>query len=387
MPNLALVIGSCLVTVMVAEVAVRILRPLSTLVFRVDADLGYRLAPNQISRSVSRDFNVEIRTNSEGFHDVDHDVVKPSDVYRIVVLGDSFVEGLQLETDEGFTRQLEQRITGWRRDKRLEVINLGISGTGPAQHYRTLELYGLRYQPDLVLMALLPDNDFRDSYQPLSGAISKPFYRINRDDSLSLVLPQVSKGTAEARFALQRSALLQLVRKVLANIPLEGWLGTMGLLSPQGGVDAGTSGLRIPSDWFVYMADPPAPWPDAYRVTLRMIEESARLANRHHAKFLAMIIGSTATIEGRWAEALAPYPDAARVRWEYDRPERVIEDVGRRAGFEVVNLVDSFRSDYRAHRRSHSWAHDGHWNAAGHRLAADIMSGVLQRQRAAYGLD
>jgi hypothetical protein len=384
--NLILLLGSCVVAFAVAEVALRIVRPVSTVVYRLDADLGYRLEANQETRAVSQDYDAVIRTNSAGFHDVEHALAKPSDVYRIVVLGDSFVEALQLGTEDGFTQQLERRVQAWTSGKRVEVINLGISGTGPAQYYRMLELQGLKYQPDLVIMALVPDSDFRDSYQPLGGAISKPYYRIEEDNSLRLIPPRVSDQTASVRFLLQKSAFLQIVRKAVASLPVEGWLGQVGLLAPFGGVKVQDSPLTLPPDWFVYVAEPPVSWQEAYRVTLRMVEEAANLANRHQARFLVMTIGSTATIEDRWGEALAPYPDAGRVRWEFDRPERAIAALGERVGFDVISLVEPFRQSYAVHRASHSWAHDGHWNARGHRLAAEVVDAALRARGPSYGL-
>lgn len=370
----------------VAEIALRIVRPVSTVAYRLDADLGYRLVANQETRAVSQDYDVVIRTNSAGFHDVEHALAKPPDVFRIVVVGDSFVEALQLGIEDGFTRQLERQVQAWTSGKRVEVINLGISGTGPAQYYRVLELQGMRYQPDLIIMAVLPDNDFRDSYQPLGGAISKPYYRIGDDNTLRLSPPHVSDQTASLRFILQKSAFLQLVRRAVASLSVEEWLGRVGLLAPFKGVKVQDSPLNLPPDWFVYVAEPPESWQEAYRVTLRMIEEAAHLASRHQARFLVMTIGSTATIEDRWAEALASYPDAGHVRWEFDRPERAIVALGERVGFDVISLIEPFRRDFALHRASHSWAHDGHWNARGHRLAAEVAAAALRARGSSYGL-
>jgi len=41
--NLILLLGSCVVAFAVAEIALRIVRPVSTVAYRLDADLGYRL--------------------------------------------------------------------------------------------------------------------------------------------------------------------------------------------------------------------------------------------------------------------------------------------------------------------------------------------------------
>lgn len=385
--NLVLLGISCVIALGLAELAVRVVWPLTTVAYVADPEVGYMLVPNQQTRSVSEDFDVPTRTNSSGFHDVEHAVSKPSEVYRVVVLGDSYMEAIQVPIEEGFTQQLEHRLQKWVQGRRVEVIGLGISGTGPAQYYRVLDTKGLRYRPDLVLMAVLPDNDFRDSYQPLAGAIFKPYYEINDDGSLVLVPPQISELAVRTRSFLKKSAFLQLLRLGIARMSVEQRFAQLGLLAPHEGLAAEGISLSVPLDWHVYRADVPAPWPDAYRVTLRMIEEAAKLSARNEARFLVMTIGAQAAVESRLQEAMAPYPDARLVRWDFDRPFREIAALGDHSGFDVVNLLEPFRDEYAARRLTFSFAHDGHWTARGHQFAAEIVSSFLQEHRTAYGLN
>jgi hypothetical protein len=305
----ALCIGT-FVALATVEVVARVLHPLSTVEYRMDPEVGPILAPNQTSRWVNEDYDVTVLTNSAGFHDVEHAIDKPKNVYRIVVLGDSFIEALQLSIEQGFAQQLERMVAGWLEGKRVEVINLGVSGSGPAQYYRIVERKGLMYEPDLVLMVVLPDNDFRDSHRGLSGAVFKPYYAIRTDDSLEYIPPQVSGLGTSMRPLLRRSAFLHLVRQATASTPVERWLANIGVLAPAGAKNQRTARTLIPDDWYVYVADPPQPWPDAYRVTLRMIKESKELAERHGAKFLVMLIASTQMVEQRWEEALQGYAGA-----------------------------------------------------------------------------
>ena len=374
------------------ELFARLIRPISTVEYQMEKDVGAILVPNQRARWVSRDYDVTVVTNSAGFHDVEHAIEKPNDVYRIVVLGDSFMEALQVSIGQGYTQTLERMLQQWVKGKRVEVINLGISGTGPSQYYSLLKLKGLRYKPDLVLMTILPDNDFRDSYQSLSGAVNKPFYFIKADGTLGYVPPQVSGPGATSRLLLRQSALLLLVRQSIASRPIESWLAKLGLLAPSFGVNQGGSGehvgsLTIPLDWYVYLVDPPSPWPDAYRVTLRMIQESKEIASQHGARFLVMLIGSPAMGESRWKEALEPYQGVEGLHWDLDQPYRAIKRLGERSEFQVVSLVEPFRNDFQVNRISHSWAHDGHWNPRGHQLAAEAVSSYLCDHREAYGLN
>ena len=351
------------------------------------SEVGPVLTPLQRTRWVNEDYDVQIMTNSTGFHDVEHAIGKPQNVYRILVLGDSYIEALQVPIEQGFTQrlrhELETRLTG----KRIEVINLGVSGTGPPQYYRILEQKGLAYTPDLVIMAVLPDNDFRDSLLGLSGVVFKPYYSIRSDGTLEYIRPNLSGLGAQYRSLLRRSAFLHLIRKAIISGSMERWLGNIGLLAPAGGVGLDVVHDRIPLDWFVYVDHPPDPWPEAYRVTLRMIGESNGLAAKNGAAFLVMLLASTASVEARWEEALRSYEGAEHLQWDFQRPYREIVHVGKEAGFETINLLEPFRADFLATGRSSSWPHDGHWNTTGHRLAAEVVAGHLVEQRERYHLN
>lgn len=82
-------------------------------------------------------------------------------------------------------------------------------------------------------MAVLPDNDFRDSYQSLSGAMFKPYYLIQPDGTLGYVPSVVSGLGSDLRPILRRSAFLHLIRRAIASLPAESWLADTGLLAPR----------------------------------------------------------------------------------------------------------------------------------------------------------
>ena len=50
-------------------------------------------SPNAVSNYQQQEFDYEIRTNSLGFRDIEHPISKPPGELRIIVIGDSFVEG------------------------------------------------------------------------------------------------------------------------------------------------------------------------------------------------------------------------------------------------------------------------------------------------------
>lgn len=90
--------------------------------------------------------------NSLGYRDREHSVEKPPGVFRIVVLGDSIGAGLRVERFEDTFPALLERLLR-ERGHNAEVINLSVSGYNTLQEVETLKERGLRYQPDLILLA------------------------------------------------------------------------------------------------------------------------------------------------------------------------------------------------------------------------------------------
>ncbi len=91
-------------------------------------------------------------SNRLGFRDVDHEVAKPPGVYRIVVIGDSIAAGLKVDRfEDTLPAILGERLNAL--GLKTEVISLAVSGYNTQQEVETLREKGLRYRPDLVLLA------------------------------------------------------------------------------------------------------------------------------------------------------------------------------------------------------------------------------------------
>lgn len=112
------------------------------------------------------------RTNSHAQRDRERTMEKPAGVRRILLLGDSVVEGYGLREDATISRQLEELYT----DGAIEVLNFGVSAYCTRAEVELLEVKGLRFDPDLVILVFV-ENDFdnfnREAF-PLGGTIERP---------------------------------------------------------------------------------------------------------------------------------------------------------------------------------------------------------------------
>jgi lysophospholipase L1-like esterase len=101
--------------------------------------------------------NVPIKINVNGFRDGEHATERPSDVLRILGLGDSFLFGWGVSTDQVFLKQLERGLRD-RSGRRIETINAGVPGWGFNQYYIYLKEMGRQFFPDLVVLAYFVDD-------------------------------------------------------------------------------------------------------------------------------------------------------------------------------------------------------------------------------------
>ncbi len=89
--------------------------------------------------------------------------IEKANVFRIIAMGDSFTQGLFVNTQDNWVEKLEDSLNSINKCKykKIEVINLGIPGYDIRYSYERFKLRGQKYKPDLVLW-LLQNNDFEE---------------------------------------------------------------------------------------------------------------------------------------------------------------------------------------------------------------------------------
>jgi hypothetical protein len=143
-----------------------------------DKYIGWKGKPNKEGYYIKRRIVQYVKINSHGFRDKERTYEKGKDVFRIVVLGDSFTEALQVPLEKTFPYILEKRLN-LGVGKRFDVINLGIDGIGTAQEYLTLKYYGLKYHPDFVISQFFIGNDVVNNSLVLESWKGRPFFVLN----------------------------------------------------------------------------------------------------------------------------------------------------------------------------------------------------------------
>lgn len=154
--------------------------PLMSLGFRATS---YGLRGNAVNRSyrhTSPEYCINIRTNSKGMRaDRDIPYEKTDGVKRIVLLGDSFAMGCGVNLEDTFSEQMRKFIEA--SGVNSEVVNLGVPSYGNAEELVVLQEEGLKYKPDLVLLAWHPSDNAENVHTNLFGLEDGHLIRKNKE--------------------------------------------------------------------------------------------------------------------------------------------------------------------------------------------------------------
>lgn len=362
---------------LVLEIGVRALHLVPDRFWHPDALLGTALIPGASGwwTQEEHEFVVPVRINDAGRRDLDRTLATPAGTLRVMLLGDSFVEALQVPIEQTFARGLEQRLAA-AIGRPVEVVSMGVSGYGTASEYLWYRDVGRRYHPDVVLLSFYPGNDVRNNSPTLEPALP-PVY--DADGRLDHVAGGKGGGDGGERGLLGRSMAYQYIRKlVLTRQPvLAAWLADWGLLK--------RAALRpvpmehgVPVDYWVFARQPPPAWQDAWAHTEALLSAFRDAVTADGATFMVMVVTAREQVyPDDWAQLQATYPAMRDVAWDLDGPERRVLDWCALNDVRCVPLSPAFIAARDTSPRLH-WHFDGHWTPAGHALAAETMTEALR---------
>jgi len=161
-----------IIMLIVLEVTIRVINKDGTF-FEYDNLVGSKHIKNAEGEYKSGEFKNYVKINSDGWYDNNYNITKDTKVKRIIILGDSIAEALQVSINDSFQQIIENDLN--KNNKKVELINLGVSGYGTGQEYVNLQKEGLKYEPDIVLLIFMP-NDVRNNDYELQKSNFKPYF-------------------------------------------------------------------------------------------------------------------------------------------------------------------------------------------------------------------
>lgn len=434
---LGLILFSLIFFVLLAEIGIRLFnltppaQPTGFFWRSPDPTTGWSLQPNATGRWFNPvyEYDIAVTINDRGLRSPDEvGYERADDTLRILVLGDSYVEALQVPLEETFPQRLARLLQAnadARDDGRtIEVINAGVSGWGTDQQLLWLQHEGVNYQPDVVLLAVYPGNDFMNNSLPLEfanmGSVRKPFFELAGGDLVQRNYPFSPEKASEIAATLrpqedetpptdeseQTASIGQPPSTPSATVRLRSWvdrwsalyrfldprvrtlmpefavrLAEWGILEPgQESSDAEMGRDYIPVTYGVYEQPLADEWKESITLTGKLFEQIAAATAEMDAKLFATLLTSAEQIyPERWEANLQNYEAMQAREWSLEQPNEFAAALLAVADIPTLDLLPVFRERAETTALLHL-RDDGHWTADGHLLAADALSKFLVEQ-------
>ena len=177
MKTLLIILASVTGLAVIAEIGLRITMGLGNPpLYVADEEIGYLLVPNQKLRRSGN----SIQTNQYSMRSQEIEA-KPEDGTRILMLGDSVVNG-SWWTDQ--TDTLSSLLANKLNDSDVEVLNASANSWGPRNQLAYLKRYGL-FNADALVLIINTDDLF--AIEPTSLAVGKSYSYPDRAPVSALV--------------------------------------------------------------------------------------------------------------------------------------------------------------------------------------------------------
>ncbi len=326
--------------------------------------------------------------NGHGFRDYERTYEKPLNTFRILVLGDSYTEALQVALQDSFATLLEKKLNASSVSLRYEVLNLGQSGFGTAESYMRYVNFGVQYQPDLVLLAFLTGNDIRDNSKILNREHPGFYFVLDQDQNLvldrslldayerSLTLPK-----RIFQFITQRSYLASFVSERVYLLRHQMHERQVQKSLQESRSERSPTKLDELSDLNIYVPDMSARWREAFTITTNLLRKFKENVEANGSRFLLVTLSNAVQVHPQVEQQVREH---YKMNFDFNQPDRIIEEFGHVEHITCLKLLPAFR-DY--HRRTGTYLHgfgsvlDGHWNEHGHRLAAEKIFEFVRDQQ------
>jgi lysophospholipase L1-like esterase len=343
------------------------------------------------------------QTNSQGLRYREIPLRKPRERHRVFVVGDSFTDGEGVETSQRYTNRLEVDF-----DPGVDFINAGLGGQGVLQYARVFHWVGTKYRPDALLICVNANDlsdvdpgtsppDIYDIVREPSGRFQSLVYRIwpriwcrvrRVADRWSPAIPEtweIERFDLEKveREAYRRGIIPQRIESWKARLPRDwveaavegrvyGYLLTWGLFRPQ----FHTVALDV--------AGPRAE--DRWRAMASILSEMLREAHSRSIEVAVVFLPHLYLYDPAVYAPGARFPfdylgGQVRSEWATETTEiqRRLDAWAHEVNVPYLDLTEDYRRAAGRGEQLH-FAIDGHWNAAGHRLAAERIARWIREE-------
>ena len=364
--NILLLIIVIAVMLILLEVVIRLFFPQNLNYTEFDSMLMYKHIPNFEVKYTRQEYSNEIRFNSKGLRDYEYSYEKPQGTFRMLLLGSSFSQAIQVPLEQDFENILEKKLNSNLKGK-YELINGAVGGYGTAQELFFLKTDGLKYKPDLILL----DFSMRDITE---NAIS-PLVSLENGKIAEHIPVKASLPKKILLFCSRYLHLCSSIQTVILNDASKNKFLNFLLLK------SGTSSSLIKTvtkeDLFYknYTQEANA----AVEETFLLTNKIKNVADKNNIPLVMFIIPHREQVDdGKYKEFIMQN-SLNEKELEYDKVQKLALKFAKDNNINFFDMLPYFRQ--KNINNTFYFNIDGHWNKQGHELAAELLYNYLLENR------
>jgi len=354
-----------IVGLLLVEITLRFITPREVMRYffmSPDSIVHHRFTPNASGRYQSVEFDTRYSINSLGLRDKEYSAKKPSEVVRILMLGDSFTEGDGVESNETFSKALETYFDTASTTQKCQIINAGVGSYSPLLEYLYMKNYGLSLNPDLVILNF----DLSDVFDDIQ------YSQLARFDSngIAIGVSPAPEHISESRVVRALTGIKDFLKEHtrtynFIRIRIDRYL--------EGARHEGNFSGDVSHDKYAMLREKQqardgGDWSQSFKYILQLRD----LLHARNIDFWLTVYPYGLQVSPReW--------NLGRQFWGFKSdtvyacsPQSKMEDFCRRNGIKVINMCDAFKHASQA-TYPLFLEYNGHWTPAGHRVAADAL--------------
>jgi hypothetical protein len=265
---------------------------------------------------------------------------------RIAIIGDSYIEALQVDVENSVAGRLRQLMS---QEREVDVYAFGISGAPLSQYLEMARYVRTRFDPDIFVINVV-HNYFAESL--CSTTRQRGMLCLEEDRG---VLREAPISHYEPSPLLRMFRNSSLIRFLVINLQIRTQLQRLiSTLSTAPTYNAGVDVNVVKSD------------------STKIAEATdyiLRTLKRESGKKPILIM-----IDAPRNDIYAGTMEVSNVRWLNE----LLRQKAMQFGFSFLDLTDEFKKSFEADHVRLEWAYDGHWNEKGHRVVANALHKKLR---------
>lgn len=354
----------------------------------LDKKFHHVMIPNKACRFKTSEWDIMYKINDYGLRDYPIAYKKEGGTFRILFIGDSFVQGHGVDIDNSLTKLLEKKLNENIQGKKFEVINAGVFGYSPLVEYLYLKNEGLKFEPDLALVGFNV-TDFQEdtkrfeelqmSYPNISennlnkkiagGEAEFNYEKINSaaktTSTQKVFLPQLSYHIKQwlRENSKTYKILADFIKKI--NQPLQKDAINQGNINDD--IVAIMRGDKISGD----------DWAKLWILPIEYLKLMSQLLKNQNIPIIVIAIPDAVQVaDNEWPNRTAlGYPQ------NFEDPRGPFQnELAKRLESSNIPIIDLLPIFKVSGIFPLYFSHDGHWRESGHKLAADEIFKILKSE-------